>query len=63
MGCWQAVRAKVAAVVHLCAQVIALFFVVTHNFLNEKRGYWKLKKEALGGTLWRSRFGKGYVDL
>jgi len=25
--------------------------------LNEKRGYWKLKDEALDRTLWRNRFG------
>jgi hypothetical protein len=28
--------------------------------LKEKRGYWKLKKEVLDRTLWRTRFGKGY---
>jgi hypothetical protein len=26
----------------------------------EKRGYWNLKEEALDGTLWRTRFGRGY---
>jgi hypothetical protein len=26
--------------------------------LKEKRGYWKLKEEALEGTLWSTRFGK-----
>jgi hypothetical protein len=26
----------------------------------EKRGYWKLKEEALDRTLWRARFGRGY---
>jgi hypothetical protein len=30
------------------------------NDLKEKRGYWKLKEEALDGTLWRTRFGRGY---
>jgi hypothetical protein len=30
------------------------------NDLKEKRRYWKLKKEALDRTLWRSRFGRGY---
>jgi len=25
----------------------------------KKRGYWKLKEEALERTLWRTRFGKG----
>jgi hypothetical protein len=25
----------------------------------EKRGYWKLKEEALDRTLWRTRFGRG----
>jgi hypothetical protein len=25
--------------------------------LNEKRGYWKLKDEALDRTLWRNGFG------
>jgi len=28
--------------------------------LKETRGYWILKKEALGRTLWRTRFGRGY---
>jgi hypothetical protein len=28
--------------------------------LKEKRGYWKLKKEALDSTMWRTRFGRGY---
>jgi hypothetical protein len=26
----------------------------------EKKGKWKLKKEALDRTLWRTRFGRGY---
>jgi hypothetical protein len=26
--------------------------------LKEKRGYWKLKEEALDPTVWRVRFGK-----
>ena len=29
--------------------------------LKEKRGYWKLKEEALGRTLWRTRLRRGYV--
>jgi hypothetical protein len=28
--------------------------------LKEKRIYWKLKDEALGRTLWRTCFGRGY---
>jgi len=28
--------------------------------LNEKRGYWKLKEEALDRTLWRANFGRDY---
>jgi hypothetical protein len=28
--------------------------------LKEKRGYWKLKKETLDRSLWRTRFGRGY---
>jgi hypothetical protein len=28
--------------------------------LNEKKGYWKLKEEALDRTLWRTRFGRSY---
>ena len=27
---------------------------------NEKRGYWKLKDEALDRSLWRNRFGGGH---
>jgi len=30
------------------------------DVLKEKRGYWKLKKEALDRTLWRIRFIRGY---
>ena len=26
----------------------------------EKTGYWKLKEEALDGSLWRAGFAKGY---
>jgi hypothetical protein len=26
----------------------------------EKRGYWKLKEEALDRTVWSTRFGRGY---
>jgi len=28
--------------------------------LKEKRGYWKLKEEALDRALWRAGFGRGY---
>jgi hypothetical protein len=28
--------------------------------LNEKRGYRKLKEEALDHTLWRTHFGRSY---
>jgi len=28
--------------------------------LQEKKEYWKLKKKAPDGTLWRTHFGKGY---
>jgi hypothetical protein len=28
--------------------------------LKEKRGYWKLKEEALDRTVWRTRFGRDY---
>jgi hypothetical protein len=28
--------------------------------LKENRIYWKLKKEALDHSLWRTRFGRGY---
>jgi hypothetical protein len=28
--------------------------------VKEKRGYWKLEEKALGRTLWRTRFGRGY---
>jgi hypothetical protein len=31
--------------------------------LKEKRRYWKLKEEALDRTLWRTRFGRGYVPV
>jgi hypothetical protein len=27
--------------------------------LKEKRGYWKLKEEALESNMWRTRFGRG----
>jgi hypothetical protein len=28
--------------------------------LKEKRGYWKLKEEALDRTVWRTCFWRGY---
>jgi hypothetical protein len=28
--------------------------------LQETRGYWELKEEALDRTVWRTRFGRGY---
>jgi hypothetical protein len=28
--------------------------------LKEKIRYWKLKEEALGRIVWRTRFGRGY---
>jgi hypothetical protein len=28
--------------------------------LKGKRGYWKLKEEALDRTVWRTRSGRGY---
>jgi hypothetical protein len=28
--------------------------------LKEKRGYWKLKEDAVDRTVWRTRFGRGY---
>jgi hypothetical protein len=31
--------------------------------LKEKRIYWKLKEEALDRTVWRTRFGRGYVNV
>jgi hypothetical protein len=27
--------------------------------LTERRGYWKLKEEALARTVWRTHFGRG----
>jgi len=31
--------------------------------LEENRGYWKLKKEAVDRTLWTTRFGRGYEGV
>jgi hypothetical protein len=31
------------------------------NYLKGRRGYWKLKEEALDHTRWRTRFGRGCV--
>ena len=28
--------------------------------LKEKRGYWKMKEEALDRIMWRTGFGRGY---
>ena len=28
--------------------------------LKEKKGYWKMKQEAIDRTLWRTRYGGGY---
>ena len=30
------------------------------DYLRETRGYWNLKKEGLGRTVWRTGFGRGY---
>ena len=30
--------------------------------IKEKRGYWKLKEEALDRILWRTRFGRDGQD-
>jgi hypothetical protein len=30
------------------------------DYLKAKRGYWKLKEEALDRTVWRTRFGRGH---
>jgi hypothetical protein len=35
---------------------------LVHDF-KETRGNWKLKEEVPGYTYWRTRFGRGYVDL
>jgi hypothetical protein len=29
----------------------------------EKRGYWKLKEEALDRTVWRTGLGRGYGSV
>jgi hypothetical protein len=31
--------------------------------LKKRRGYWKLKEEALDCTLWKTRFGRGYGSV
>jgi len=31
--------------------------------LKETRRYWKLKEEALDGTVWRTGFGRGYGPM
>jgi hypothetical protein len=31
--------------------------------VEEKTKYWNLKEEALDGTLWRTRFGRGYEPV
>jgi hypothetical protein len=31
--------------------------------LKEKKGYWKWREKALDRTLWRTRFGTGYVPV
>ena len=31
--------------------------------LNETRGYWKLKEEALNRNMWRIRFGRGCAPV
>ena len=28
--------------------------------LKDRRGFWKLKEEALDRTMWRNRFGRGF---
>jgi hypothetical protein len=31
--------------------------------IKEKRGYWKLKEEALDRTVWRTRIGRDYEPV
>ena len=31
--------------------------------VKETRGYWKLKEEALDGSLWRTGFGRDYEPV
>jgi len=33
------------------------------NDLKDTRGYWKLKEGAIDGTLWGTRFGRGYGSV
>jgi hypothetical protein len=33
------------------------------NGLKKKRGYFKLKDAALDRSVWRTRFGRGYVPV
>ena len=33
------------------------------NDLKERRGYSHLKEEALDGTMWRARFGRGFEPV
>jgi hypothetical protein len=33
------------------------------DYLKEMRGYYKMKQEALDGTVWRTRIGRGYGPL
>ena len=35
----------------------------TLDDVKERRGYWKLKEEALDRVLWRTRFGRGYGPI
>jgi hypothetical protein len=37
-----------------------LEMIGTRDDLKEKRRYWKLKKETLDRTVWRTCFGRGY---
>jgi hypothetical protein len=33
------------------------------DYFRETRGYWKLKEEALDGTVWRTHCGSGYEPV
>jgi hypothetical protein len=37
--------------------------VSSYCLSSNKRRYWKFKEEALDHTLWRTRFGRGYVPV
>jgi hypothetical protein len=43
--------------------IIIIILNISNKDLKERRGYSHLKEEALDRTMWRARFGRGFVPV